>query len=84
MISRRSPNLRNSWSGGLHWTNLSSNVSFMTNFRRRSAAADTHDSEATSLTTATARALLANEDASVMVAVMAGGLLRLTPREVFG
>lgn len=63
---------------------MSSNVSVMTNFRRRSAAADTHEPKATSLTTSSARALLSNEDAPVRDAVIAGGLLRLTPQEVFG
>lgn len=63
---------------------MSSNVSLMTNHRRRQAVAATQKQKATGATASRARAILDNEDAPVRDAVIAGGLLLFTPKEVFG
>jgi hypothetical protein len=56
----------------------------MTNFRRRQQVAVAHNQKATSLDAARARSILSNEESSARDALIAGGLLRFTPKEVFG
>ena len=63
---------------------MASNVTCMTNFRRRQAASATQTQKATSLSASRARTILNNEDARARDALVAGGLLRVPIKEVFG